>query len=327
MNRRTVTRAVSFSKEANLAALIVLALPLPPPTLPFAPPCFVSGCTASYAALRREISLAAALRSDRARSGSRRSRPARATIDDYQDGAITPRARPCDVTERAELRPKQRPCSGIARAQSSPPCCTCGAAAVSPCASSIPVAFLVLEWLRRTGRHVIPVREAVVRETAKLFLSRKRTARRMMLTSPNGAAQSIGHSISCLSRFARPLSLALIGVAAPPRSGKLEAYRPTQSVSRVVTAECHSMYRMSSGHPANTRSSTRAAASAPKSGAIPTSGAIWSRCDRRRFQPAIRPRRGGRASGENPALMGPKPIVSVADAPAGAEGLKPNGLT
>ena len=116
MNRRTVTRAVSFSKEANLAALIVLALPLPPPTLPFAPPCFVSGCTASYAALRREISLArcAAVRSRQIRvSPISASAP---TIDDYQDGAITPRARPCDVTERAELRPKQRPCSGIARA-------------------------------------------------------------------------------------------------------------------------------------------------------------------------------------------------------------------
>ena len=34
-------------------------------------------------------------------------------------------------------------------------------------------------------------------------------------------------------------------------------------------------------------------------GAMPTSGAIWSRCDQRRFQRAIRPRHGGRGSGEH----------------------------
>jgi len=38
--------------------------------------------------------------------------------------------------------------------------------------------------------------------------------------------------------------------------------------------------------------------SAPKSGTMPTSEAIWWRCERRRFRPVIRPRRGGRASGE-----------------------------
>jgi len=43
-------------------------------------------------------------------------------------------------------------------------------------------------------------------------------------------------------------------------------------------------------------SDTCAAASAPKSDAIRTSGAIWSRCDRTRSAPAIRPRRGGRAN-------------------------------
>jgi bifunctional non-homologous end joining protein LigD len=31
---------------------------------------------------------------------------------------------------------------------------------------------------------------------------------------------------------------------------------------------------------------------------MPTSAAIWLRCERPRFQPAIRPRHGGRASGE-----------------------------
>src|SRR5712664_2249467 len=41
-----------------------------------------------------------------------------------------------------------------------------------------------------------------------------------------------------------------------------------------------------------------AAASAPKSGAMSTSGAIWWRCDRPRSRPAIRPRRGGRGNGE-----------------------------
>ena len=35
-----------------------------------------------------------------------------------------------------------------------------------------------------------------------------------------------------------------------------------------------------------------------KSGGIPTSGAIWSRCGRTRFQLVIRPRLGGRASGD-----------------------------
>ena len=35
-----------------------------------------------------------------------------------------------------------------------------------------------------------------------------------------------------------------------------------------------------------------------KSGAIPTSAAIWSRCAPPRSRQAIRPRRGGRASGE-----------------------------
>ena len=35
-----------------------------------------------------------------------------------------------------------------------------------------------------------------------------------------------------------------------------------------------------------------------KSGGIPTSGAIWSRCARSRSRLTIRPRRGGRASGD-----------------------------
>src|SRR5258707_1146168 len=43
---------------------------------------------------------------------------------------------------------------------------------------------------------------------------------------------------------------------------------------------------------------TCAAASAPKSEAMPTSGAIWWRCARPGSRRAIRPRRGGRASGE-----------------------------
>ena len=43
---------------------------------------------------------------------------------------------------------------------------------------------------------------------------------------------------------------------------------------------------------------TCGAASAPKSGTMPTSEAIWWRCERRRFRPVIRPRRGPRASGE-----------------------------
>jgi len=43
---------------------------------------------------------------------------------------------------------------------------------------------------------------------------------------------------------------------------------------------------------------TCGAASVPKSGAIHTSAAIWSRCDQTRFQPTIRRQRGGRASGE-----------------------------
>src|SRR5882724_3520591 len=43
---------------------------------------------------------------------------------------------------------------------------------------------------------------------------------------------------------------------------------------------------------------TCAAASAPKSGAMPTSGAIWSRCAPPRSRRAIRPRHGGRGNGE-----------------------------
>ena len=42
---------------------------------------------------------------------------------------------------------------------------------------------------------------------------------------------------------------------------------------------------------------TSAAASAPKSGAIRTSAAIWSRCDRRRFRLAIRRHHGRRGNG------------------------------
>jgi hypothetical protein len=45
---------------------------------------------------------------------------------------------------------------------------------------------------------------------------------------------------------------------------------------------------------------TCAAASAPKYGAIRTSAAIWSRCDRRRFQQTIRRRHGGRGSVDQP---------------------------
>jgi hypothetical protein len=45
-------------------------------------------------------------------------------------------------------------------------------------------------------------------------------------------------------------------------------------------------------------SDTCAARTARRFVAMPTSRAIWSRCDRTRFQPAIRPRRGGPESGE-----------------------------
>jgi hypothetical protein len=55
---------------------------------------------------------------------------------------------------------------------------------------------------------------------------------------------------------------------------------------------------------------TCAAASAPTSGAIPTSEAIWSRCDRPRFQPATRPRRGGR---ENDRAFHETADISAAD--------------
>src|SRR3954451_15061075 len=44
---------------------------------------------------------------------------------------------------------------------------------------------------------------------------------------------------------------------------------------------------------------TCVAASVPKSDAIHTSAAIWSRCERRRFEPAIRHQRGGRGSVRN----------------------------
>lgn len=43
---------------------------------------------------------------------------------------------------------------------------------------------------------------------------------------------------------------------------------------------------------------TCAARTARRSVATRTSGAIWSRCDRQRFQPAIRRQRGGRENGE-----------------------------
>ena len=46
------------------------------------------------------------------------------------------------------------------------------------------------------------------------------------------------------------------------------------------------------------RTLVRRDASAPKSGAIPTSGAIWWRCGQPRFRPAIHLQRGGRESGE-----------------------------
>jgi len=45
------------------------------------------------------------------------------------------------------------------------------------------------------------------------------------------------------------------------------------------------------------------AASAPKFGAIPISGAIWSRCGPPRSRRAIRPRRGGRVGGELPEIF------------------------
>ena len=45
------------------------------------------------------------------------------------------------------------------------------------------------------------------------------------------------------------------------------------------------------------------AASAPKFGAIPISGAIWSRCGPPRSRRAIRPRRGGRVSDELPEIF------------------------
>jgi hypothetical protein len=54
---RPLLAAVSAAKEPTFGSLIA-ALPLPAPTFPFAPPCFVSGCVASYAALRFEISFA-----------------------------------------------------------------------------------------------------------------------------------------------------------------------------------------------------------------------------------------------------------------------------
>jgi hypothetical protein len=43
---------------------------------------------------------------------------------------------------------------------------------------------------------------------------------------------------------------------------------------------------------------TCGARTVPKFGATLTSGAIWSHCGRRRFQPAIRRQRGGRVNGE-----------------------------
>ena len=46
--------------------------------------------------------------------------------------------------------------------------------------------------------------------------------------------------------------------------------------------------------PVHELDATCAAASAPKSGAMPTSAAIWSRCARPRFPPMIHLRRGGR---------------------------------
>ena len=56
--------------------------------------------------------------------------------------------------------------------------------------------------------------------------------------------------------------------------------------------------------PVHELEATCAAASAPKSGAMPTSEAISSRCGRRRFQPAIRRQRGGRANGETNCFWG-----------------------
>ena len=48
------------------------------------------------------------------------------------------------------------------------------------------------------------------------------------------------------------------------------------------------------------KAATYAATSAPKSGAIRISEAIWSRCVRPRSRRTIRPRRGGRVGGELP---------------------------
>ncbi len=49
-------------------------------------------------------------------------------------------------------------------------------------------------------------------------------------------------------------------------------------------------------HPSMNSNATCGAASAPRSGAIRTSAAIWSRCDRPRFRRVIRLQHGGRAS-------------------------------
>ena len=67
-------------------------------------------------------------------------------------------------------------------------------------------------------------------------------------------------------------------------------------------------------------SATCGARTARRSGAIRTSAATWWRCGRPRFRRAIRPRRGGRASGES-SFDGTEANVSVATAPAGTERL------